>query len=85
MSTSAGSTVKGLTHQLICGMLCKPERTKTVSTTGQQSDEDVRHGDPVGEVHPERRQRTTAVCCFAVGPPVIGNTVAHRWLCKVLI
>lgn len=46
-------------------MLCEPDRSKAISTTGQQRDNDMQKGDPVGEVHPERKQRTTVDCCFA--------------------
>lgn len=48
-------------------MLCKPERSKTISTTGEQSEDYMHKGDPVGEVQPKRKQRTTGLlfCCWA--------------------
>lgn len=49
-------------------MLCEPDRSKAISTTGQQRDNDMQKGDPVGEVHPERKQRTTVGCCFTRRP-----------------
>lgn len=36
----------------------------------------MHYGDPVGEVHPEGRQRTMVVGCFDVGPPVIGKAAS---------
>lgn len=45
-------------------MLREPNGSKAVHTTGQQRDNYMQKGDPVGEVHPRRkRQRTTVGCC----------------------
>lgn len=43
-------------------MLRKPDGSKAVHTTGQQRDNYMHKGDPVGEVHPKRKQRTTVGC-----------------------
>lgn len=43
-------------------MLREPDGSKAVHTTGQQRDNYMHKGDPVGEVHPERKQRTTVGC-----------------------
>lgn len=63
-----GQRPSELTHQLIGRMLCEADRSKAVSTTGQQRDNDMHKGDPVGEVHPERKQTTTVGCCFTHRP-----------------
>lgn len=43
-------------------MLREPDGSKAVHTTGQQRDNYMQKGDPVGEVHPKRKQRTTVGC-----------------------
>lgn len=43
-------------------MLREPDGSKAVHTTGQQRDNYMHKGDPVGEVHPKRKQRTTVGC-----------------------
>lgn len=43
-------------------MLREPNGSKAVHTTGQQRDNYMQKGDPVGEVHPESKQRTTVAC-----------------------
>lgn len=43
-------------------MLREPNGSQAVHTTGQQRDNYMHQGDPVGEVHPERKQITTVGC-----------------------
>lgn len=60
-------------------MLRKPDRSETVSTAGQQRDDHVHTGDPVGEVGPTR-SREGGAACYETWTWTTGTTRAH--LCR---
>lgn len=57
-------------------MLSKPDRSEAVGTAGQQGDEHVHAGDPVGEVGPGGSREELVLDGSSPGPG------AHLWLCK---